>query len=633
MNNIINLIKVYLNEKESDYAVLIDGGWGCGKTYFVKNELMPLLGKKLNTERQFIYISLFGLKSMEDLYSAISLSVIEIKADDLARKRAEQQGYNVSKKINIANITGFKNILKKGLHWFPGGKELEYIANDIAKNTISFNKYIFVFDDFERASISKIELLGFFDMLADQNNAKTIVICNESKIYKSQLATNKTDNEDQSEIVGEECGIENTIIDDDDIYYQKYKEKIFGLQVLFRGDLSKSYDDLVDKYTSDSLSRDYLKKYKDVVLQRFETVGLSNLRTLIFIIKRFKEISEAVAEVFNKQDEGKKYLEMFIPRVLDNVIISSIEYKVYGKKNQYGSEEIEMFKRWGNNGLENIMYNMGDNIIYLYKWIDYYLYYYSIDSNIIMEQYNRLVEYESSIGSVVNKISEIYYKNEITAASGLKEIIDAICANKYNINIYPRILDDIYRLDKILFSNVDIELLEKRILSNAEKRVNEFDRFSWSTFAYENENARKFKEKLYSFLIDKQEKENNLFINKLLATGIDFPKKLAEFLERSSSTVNDNKSIFKNVHAEQFVDVLLRLNSKDISAVRTSLRSKYINIINIKDFYAGDYEFFCAANSCLKEKLADIDETKDKLELLHLKYLKKDLENIIDVLK
>ena len=108
---------------------------------------------------------------------------------------------------------------------------------------------------------------------------------------------------------------------------------------------------------------------------------------------------------------------------------------------------------------------------------------------------------------------------------------------------------------------------------------------------------------------------------------------MAEFLERSSSTVNDNKSIFKNVHAEQFVDVLLRLNSKDISAVRTSLRSKYINIINIKDFYAGDYEFFCAANSCLKEKLADIDETKDKLELLHLKYLKKDLENIIDVLK
>lgn len=632
MNNIINLIKVYLNEKESDYAVLIDGGWGCGKTYFVKNELMPLLGKELNTERQFIYISLFGVKSLEDLYSAISLSVMEIKADDLACRRAEQQGYNVRKKINIANITGFKNILKKGLHWLPGGKELEYIANDIAKNTISFDKYIFLFDDFERASISKIELLGFFDMLADQNNAKTIVICNENKIYKSQLATNKTGNEDQSEIVGEECGIENTIIDDD-IYYQKYKEKIFGLQVLFRGDLSKSYDNLVDKYTSDSLSRDYLKKYKDVVLQRFETVGLSNLRTLIFIIKRFKEISEVVVEVFNKQDEGKKYLEMFIPRVLDNVVVSSIEYKGYGKKNQYGTEEIEVFKRWGNNGLENVMYNMGDNIIYLYKWIDNYLYYYSIDDNIIMEQYNRLLEYDNSTGSIVNKIAEIYYMNESIASSELEEIIDDICANKYNINSYPRILDDVYKLNEILFTGIDIELVEKAILSNAEKRANEFDRFSWSTFAYENENARKFKEKLYSFLIDKQEEENNLFINKLLATEIDFPKKLAEFLNHSSSTVNDNKSVFKNVHTEQFVDALLRLNSKEISAVRTSLRGKYINIINVKDFYAGDYEFFCAANSCLKEKLADIEETKDKLELFHLKYLKKDLENIIDVLK
>lgn len=36
---IISGIKVYINEYCSDYAVMLNGSWGSGKTYFVKNEL------------------------------------------------------------------------------------------------------------------------------------------------------------------------------------------------------------------------------------------------------------------------------------------------------------------------------------------------------------------------------------------------------------------------------------------------------------------------------------------------------------------------------------------------------------------------------------------------------------------
>ena len=38
-SQIIQGIKRYLNDKLYNYAVLIDGEWGCGKTYFVKNTL------------------------------------------------------------------------------------------------------------------------------------------------------------------------------------------------------------------------------------------------------------------------------------------------------------------------------------------------------------------------------------------------------------------------------------------------------------------------------------------------------------------------------------------------------------------------------------------------------------------
>ena len=40
---IIEVIKSYIAEKLYNYAVMIDGEWGSGKTYFVKEILIPKL--------------------------------------------------------------------------------------------------------------------------------------------------------------------------------------------------------------------------------------------------------------------------------------------------------------------------------------------------------------------------------------------------------------------------------------------------------------------------------------------------------------------------------------------------------------------------------------------------------------
>lgn len=39
----LSSIDVYICEKETDYAIMINGGWGSGKTYFVKNKLIDHL--------------------------------------------------------------------------------------------------------------------------------------------------------------------------------------------------------------------------------------------------------------------------------------------------------------------------------------------------------------------------------------------------------------------------------------------------------------------------------------------------------------------------------------------------------------------------------------------------------------
>lgn len=38
-NAIKGVVKEYLNKELTDYAIMIDGVWGCGKSFFVENDL------------------------------------------------------------------------------------------------------------------------------------------------------------------------------------------------------------------------------------------------------------------------------------------------------------------------------------------------------------------------------------------------------------------------------------------------------------------------------------------------------------------------------------------------------------------------------------------------------------------
>lgn len=55
----------YLTDQSYNYAVLIDGEWGSGKTYFVNHTLSPLISEReerMGTGRKVKYISLYGCK-------------------------------------------------------------------------------------------------------------------------------------------------------------------------------------------------------------------------------------------------------------------------------------------------------------------------------------------------------------------------------------------------------------------------------------------------------------------------------------------------------------------------------------------------------------------------------------------
>ena len=69
-----NVIKDYINAKNADYAIMINGVWGAGKSYYWKVNLEPLIRKQIykdTREKKICYeplhISLFGITNLDEL--------------------------------------------------------------------------------------------------------------------------------------------------------------------------------------------------------------------------------------------------------------------------------------------------------------------------------------------------------------------------------------------------------------------------------------------------------------------------------------------------------------------------------------------------------------------------------------
>ena len=216
--SIKNAIDVYIQEEKSDYAIMLNGPWGCGKTYFVKNELIDDLQDKFN--RDVVYISLFGINNLDDLYNNIALQILNIKTTEyLDESNRGNNSLLTEKSKKLIRSEANKHswmaaVLNKGLKILPDS--INSVISEIYKNKADFTKYIFVFDDVERCTIPYEVLLGFFDQVVDQNGAKAILVCNEKAI--------------------------------DSIEYQRFKEKVIGLTIDYDNDINKSFDSIINSY-------------------------------------------------------------------------------------------------------------------------------------------------------------------------------------------------------------------------------------------------------------------------------------------------------------------------------------------------------------------------------------------------
>ena len=66
-------IKHYIEKDRTGRALMLTGPWGIGKSYYIKNTLIPFLEKKENGKHTCIVVSLYGLSSLQEVSKAIYL--------------------------------------------------------------------------------------------------------------------------------------------------------------------------------------------------------------------------------------------------------------------------------------------------------------------------------------------------------------------------------------------------------------------------------------------------------------------------------------------------------------------------------------------------------------------------------
>ena len=271
MKGIEQVVKRYLKERNTDYAIMITGEWGCGKTYYVQHELKKLIEKETcfinSTEVNYkpFYISLNGISDVSDIYIKILENVFPIFKNKLAL--IVRRGFGA-----ILSLKGLDSKAQKEFSSFT----------EIKKNTV------LVFDDLERIINDKIEIkevLGVINQFVEHDNLKVIVICNDEKVKES---------------------------------FSDFKEKTIRYSLKFQRPFSESFDAILsEKENTDYLA--FLKDQKELVLQIFQLGRCNNLRTLKFVIETFNEVYDKV--------KGEKHKTEILKDLLVSMAIYSIEYK------------------------------------------------------------------------------------------------------------------------------------------------------------------------------------------------------------------------------------------------------------------------------------------------------------------
>src|SRR5699024_285767 len=168
MQQLEEIVNYYLTS-DTNYALMITGEWGVGKTYYFKNILRHQIKETptfADNSKKYkpLLVSLFGLKSVEEIQTEIFLSLYPI-----LKNKTVKLGASIGKAL-IKGIMHLKNL----------GEYYDYVSDvEVDKGEwVNFTELVICFDDLERLSenLNIEEFIGYVNSLVENENVKVLII-------------------------------------------------------------------------------------------------------------------------------------------------------------------------------------------------------------------------------------------------------------------------------------------------------------------------------------------------------------------------------------------------------------------------------------------------------------------------
>ena len=270
--DIIRFLNRYKDDTDPQYAVLLDGKWGCGKTFFIKSWLDTFQTEN-EDELTPMYVSLFGVQTVKQINDTINGLLFPF----------------MNSKVYKIGKTFTKMVASAALRF-----NVDYDGDKTSDGTVDFKldplmdllndkkeelkgRRILIFDDLERANIGVKELYGYINRFVEHNRFKVIVVCNSTEIT------------------------------DKEIFY-RFREKIIGRTFEIHSDI----DAAINSFANEIPTSYFVQQHISEVKEAFKLTGYSNLRVLRQCIRDFNQIFQGIHIDNGNPYQNKKLFHFLI---------------------------------------------------------------------------------------------------------------------------------------------------------------------------------------------------------------------------------------------------------------------------------------------------------------------------------
>lgn len=640
MNNeqILNSIVNVLNDPNFNQAILIDGEWGSGKTYFIKNKLTKSLEEMkfdIETSESYKvgYFSLYGKSDINELKSEILMFI--------------QLSKRINKSIDEDTSKMFYNLASLIFN----AKNMSISHTQELLQPSNASNFILIFDDLERCTLPMNQILGFINSFSEHMLTKVIVVSNQKEVgliidgtdlpskYSVVLNSNLIiDNNNEGKKKAGKSDISNTFSIEDierrtkDVFsrnneYERVKEKLIGLTVKFVPDLYEIYDSLIEnlKYKS------YLEDNKNAIIDYFAVSKYNNIRTMSFCLT-------SITEILSKLKP--KYLE---DKLATEIVKNIAEYSAYlsirlkqGKPNTFMWEGNTTFAKTKLINTNDSVYS-NNKYIYVFKFVDDFVQFRSIsemDMDQTLDQFLEMrhgsIKRESELMNLslhtLNNMLDFEDDEIVTLLEKLKgELIN----NKYQVEEFQKIISLVSYIKDLGF-DVKIEEYTDLMIQN----IHEINIDSSSRFGLWHElDSQSDKNAKYYKLINEAIKRNKM---SNLINGLDSCLKEINWSDTLEVFVYKHKDdfFFQKTFLSLFespktlTSLIINSDTKQIRSFHRATESVY-SFSNIQDYYTQDIDFITE----LMFELEKIDKEKFGItKKAALSYLMITLRTIISIL-